>query len=124
MATYTGCLIKIDGEVVPKIINYNVQYNKLWGEDSGRNLAGEMMATLTGIFPKITLNIGTVNEDEMAWFLAKANKAKIVVEWYDAEIKGMRTADFYSNDITTELKNSKKMIYNGFSWNIIPIKRR
>ena len=74
MATYTGCLIKIDGEVVPKIINYNVQYNKLWGEDSGRNLAGEMMATLTGIFPKITLNIGTVNEDEMAWFLAKANK--------------------------------------------------
>lgn len=124
MATYTGCLIKIDGEVVPKIINYNVQYNKLWGEDSGRNLAGEMMATLTGIFPKITLNIGTVNEDEMAWFLAKANKAKIVVEWYDAEIKGMRTADFYSNDITTELKNSKKMIYNGFSWNVIPIKRR
>lgn len=124
MATYTGCLIKIDGEVVPKIINYNVQYNKLWGEDSGRNLAGEMMATLTGIFPKITLNIGTVNKDEMAWFLAKANKAKIVVEWYDAEIKGMRTADFYSNDITTELKNSKKMIYNGFSWNIIPIKRR
>lgn len=124
MATYTGCLIKIDGEVVPKIINYNVQYNKLWGEDSGRNLAGEMMATLTGIFPKITLNIGTVNEDEMAWFLAKANKAKIVVEWYDAEIKGMRTADFYSNDITTELKSSKKMIYNGFSWNIIPIKRR
>lgn len=124
MATYNGDLIKIDGEVVPKIINYNVQYNKLWGEDSGRNLAGEMMATLTGIFPKITLNIGTVNEDEMAWFLAKANKAKIVVEWYDAEIKGMRTADFYSNDITTELKSSKKMIYNGFSWNIIPIKRR
>lgn len=124
MATYTGCLIKIDGEVVPKIINYNVQYNKLWGEDSGRNLAGEMMATLTGIFPKITLNIGTVNKDEMAWFLAKANKAKIVVEWYDAEIKGMRTADFYSNDITTELKSSKKMIYNGFSWNVIPIKRR
>lgn len=124
MTTYNGDLIKIDGDAVPKIINYNVEYNKLWGEDSGRNLAGEMMATLTGIFPKITLNIGTVNEDEMVWFLEKANKAKIVVEWYDAEIKGMRTADFYSNDITTELKNSKKMIYNGFSWNVIPIKRR
>lgn len=122
--TYSGDLLKIDGQKVPKIINYDVEYNKLWGSDSGRNLAGDMKATLVGIFPKICLKIGTTNEDEMAWFLSKADKAFITVEYYDGEIKGTRTAQFYSNDLKASLKSKKRMVYNSFEWNIIPLRKR
>lgn len=29
--TYSGDLLRIDGQKVPKIINYDVEYDKLWG---------------------------------------------------------------------------------------------
>lgn len=122
--TYNGDLLKIDGEKVPKIINYDVEYEKLWGSDSGRNIAGDMKATLVGIFPKIYLKIGTTNENEMAWFLSKANKAVITVEWYDGEIKGTRTSQFYSNNLKATLKSKRRMEYSSFEWNIIPLRKR
>ena len=122
--SYSGDLLKIDGQKVPKIINYDVAYNKLWGSDSGRNLAGDMKATLVGVFPKIQLNIGTTTEDEMSWFLSKSNKAFITLEYYDGEIKKTRTAQFYSNDLTLSLKSKKRMAYKGFEWNLIPLRRR
>lgn len=106
--TYSGDLLRIDGQKVPKIINYDVEYDKLWGSDSGRNLAGDMKATLVGIFPKICLKIGATTEDDMSWFLSKANKAFITVEWYDAEIKGTRTAQCYSNNLKASLKSKKE----------------
>ena len=113
--TYSGDLLRIDGQKVPKIINYDVEYDKLWGSDSGRNLAGDMKATLVGIFPKICLKIGATTE---------ANKAFITVEWYDAEIKGTRTAQCYSNNLKASLKSKKRMAYSSFEWNLIPLKKR
>lgn len=122
--TYSGDLLRIDGQKVPKIINYDVEYDKLWGSDSGRSLAGDMKATLVGIFPKICLKIGATTEDDMSWFLSKANKAFITVEWYDAEIKGTRTAQCYSNNLKASLKSKKRMAYSSFEWNLIPLKKR
>ena len=121
---YSGDLLRIDGEKVPKIISYDVEYNKLWGSDSGRNLAGDMKATLVGIFPKICLKIGATTEEEMSWFLSKANKAFVSVTWYDVETKGLRTAQCYSNDLKSSLKSKKRMKYNEFEWNLIPLKKR
>ena len=37
----------------PFILEAKYGYNKLWSEDSGRNLAGTQSGTLIGIFPKI-----------------------------------------------------------------------
>ena len=35
------------------IVQATYSYNKLWSNDSGRNLAGVQSGTLIGIFPKI-----------------------------------------------------------------------
>ena len=46
--------LKVNGiSLGPYITNVEYQYNKLWGKDSGRNLAGTQSGTLLGIFPKI-----------------------------------------------------------------------
>ena len=73
---------------------------------------------------KICLKIGATTEDDMSWFLSKANKAFITVEWYDAEIKGTRTAQCYSNNLKASLKSKKRMAYSSFEWNLIPLKKR
>ena len=37
------------------LVQVEYQYPKLWGSDSGRNLAGDQTGTLLGIFPKLIL---------------------------------------------------------------------
>ena len=37
------------------LLSAKFEFNKLWGQDTGRNLAGSMTGTLVGIFPKIIL---------------------------------------------------------------------
>ena len=106
------------------MISYKVQYNKLWSEDSGRNIAGENKGTLVGIFPKILLEFGSMNEDEMAEFLSWADLPEITVTWYDAKIKGTRTASYYTNSPEIDLKSQSTMKYKRFSLNLIPNKKR
>lgn len=43
--------------VIAKLIDYKVEYNKLWSTDTGRSMTGEFSGTLIGIFPKIVLTI-------------------------------------------------------------------
>lgn len=115
----------IDGWEIPKLIKYAVNYNKLWADDSGRDMSGENKGTLIGFFPKLTVEVGEFNADEMKTFLSKVNKAKINIDWYDAEIKGMRNGiSYYINDFTIDLKSSKRMVYKSFSFNLIPNKKR
>ena len=39
-------------------------YNKLWGKDTGRNLAGTNSGTLLGIFPKIICQFRKLTKTE------------------------------------------------------------
>ena len=48
-----------------KQTGYTVQYCKLWSSDTGRSMTGENKGTLIGIFPKITVKLGKLSEDEM-----------------------------------------------------------
>lgn len=121
---YSGDLLKINGKTVKKLISYKVQYNKLWSDDSGRNIAGENKGTLIGIFPKILLEFGSMNENEMAEFLSWADLPEITVTWYDAKIKGTRTASYYTNSPEIDLKSKSSMRYKGFTLNLIPNKKR
>ena len=40
-------------------------YHKLFDESSGRNLAGSMVATLIGIFPKLILQFRKLTKEEL-----------------------------------------------------------
>lgn len=121
---YSGDLLRINGKAIKKLISYKTQYNKLWAEDSGRNLKGVNKGTLIGIFPKLLLEFGSMNDDEMAEFLEWSDLPEITVTWYDAKIKGTRTASYYSNSVEVSLKNKNTMKYERVSVNLIPNQKR
>ena len=115
----------VDGWRVPKLIQYEIGYNKLYAEDSGRDLDGNNRATLIGIFPKLQVKVGSYDEQEMSEFLKKVNKPELRISWYDPEIKGMREGiSYYINDFNISLKRAGLMIYEGFSFNLIPNQKR
>ena len=47
------------------ITSVEYQFNKLWGPDSGRNLAGEQSGTLLGIFPKLVVSFRRLTKSEI-----------------------------------------------------------
>ena len=42
-------------------------YHKLWGDDTGRNLAGTFSGTFKGVYPKITLQFRKLNKQEIEY---------------------------------------------------------
>lgn len=109
---------------VPKIVDYEVQYCKLWSSDTGRSMTGENKGTLIGIFPKIILKIGHLTETEMALFLSLVNQANANVKYYDTEKKSIVTASFYFGDAQDQLHRQKNMSHKPISISIIANKKR
>lgn len=116
---YDGNLITIAGKKIPKIKGYKVGYHKLWSSDSGRTMDGRNSGTLVGIFPKITLKIGELSQDEMAELLNLVNVASQNVTYYDTEYKRTVTDSFYFGDIEDELKRQVTMRHKELDISII-----
>lgn len=109
---------------IPKIVDYEVQYCKLWSSDTGRSMTGENKGTLIGIFPKIILKIGQLTADEMALILSLVNQASARVKYYDTEYQEVRSASFYFGDAQDQLKKQKDMSHKGIQISIISNKKR
>ena len=109
---------------VPKIVDYEVQYCKLWSSDTGRSMTGENKGTLIGIFPKIMLKIGHLTASEMALFLSLVNQANANVKYYDTEKQQIVTASFYFGDAQDQLKRQNNMSHKPISISIIANKKR
>jgi hypothetical protein len=62
---YTGDLVKINGTRLPYVVSYKIERAKLW-KNSERNMAGDIRASLVGIFPKIIVQIGYTTQEQMA----------------------------------------------------------
>ena len=121
--SYTGSLIKINGETIPHIVSYKIGRAKLW-KDSERNMSGDVRATLIGIFPKIQLQIGYTTEDELSKLTALLDEDFFTVEWFDVRTKEMWEASYYASDYDVELDNKEKGRYKPFSVNLVPVKKR
>ena len=89
----SGDLLKIDGVKIPYIKSYKLGRNKLW-KDADRNMAGDVRATLIGIFPKIKIIIGFTNVNENAQLCALLDKPVFSVTYYDNRTKTTHTADY------------------------------
>lgn len=109
---------------IPKIVDYEVQYCKLWSSDTGRSMTGENKGTLIGIFPKIVLKIGQLTASEMALFLSLVNQANANVKYYDTEKQAIVTASFYFGDAQDQLRRQKSMSHKPISISIIANKKR
>lgn len=81
-------------------------YNKLWANDSGRNLAGVQSGTLIGIFPKIKLNFIKLTQSELELIAPILDKATQNLTYYDPVLKGMTTISTYTGDWATLNKNT------------------
>lgn len=86
------------------------QFPKLWGNDSGRNLAGDMTATLIGIFPKIVLSFRRLNKTELETIAPILDSIEQTLSYYDPLKKQTISIQTYSGDWSVK---NKGIIKNG-----------
>lgn len=101
-------------------------YNKLWSQDTGRNLAGVQSGTLVGIFPKIILSFRALTKDEVELIVPILDSARQTVTYYDPNKQQNVTMTTYTGDY--EITN-KNIIYantknEGFNVSFIAISKR
>lgn len=120
---YDGNLIKINGNVIPAIVNYKVGRNKLW-KDADRNMNGEIRATLIGIFPKIELNIGVLNQSQMATIIELLDSDYFEVEYFDVRVQTTTTANYYAGDYAIEMLDKTRGLYKPFTVSLVPVAKR
>jgi len=101
-------------------------YNKLWANDSGRNLAGVMSGTLLGIFPKITLQFGRLTKNQLETIIPILDAPRQTVSYYDPNEKGYRIMETYTGDyeITNKYIINNNRTNEGFSCSFIAISKR
>ena len=92
------------------LIQAKYGYHKLWGKDSGRNLAGEQSGTLLGIFPKITLQFRKLSLNELVTIARLLDTATQTVSYFDPNKAEAYTMETYTGD--WEVVN-RAMLLNG-----------
>lgn len=116
---------KIGTTDLSNLVSYKVGYKKLWASGSGRNLAGVNKSTLVGIFTKLEIMTGRLNETEMKKFLDALNVEEATVTYFDPQTKALKSESFYFGDIDTEAIRIKKVGsnykvgYNPLSFSVI-----
>ena len=81
-------------------------FNKLWANDSGRNLAGTQSGTLIGIFPKLKVNFKKLTRNELELLAPILDKAQQETKYYDPVKKEMTTMSTYTGDWATLNRNT------------------
>lgn len=107
------------------IVQATYSYNKLWSNDSGRNLAGVQSGTLIGIFPKIVVQFRKLTQTELETLTPILDSARQTVQYYDPNKKAMTTMTTYTGDYEVVNKGIIGHIKNeGFQISFISTKRR
>ena len=91
--------IKINGISMGKyLVQAEFEYNKLWGPNTGRNLAGSQKGTLVGIFPKLILSFRKLTEQEVHLLAPILDSARQTTEYKDDNKGRMVTMTTYTGD--------------------------
>lgn len=121
--TYTGDLVQIDGITIPHIVTYKISRAKLW-QDSTRNMAGDVRATLIGIFPKIQMDVGYTTQEEMSQLTQILDKDFFTVTWFDVRTQETVSAQYYAGDYDVDIASKSKGLYKPFSVSLVPVSKR
>lgn len=119
--------VSVDGVNMGQyLVEAKFGYNKLWSQDTGRNLAGSMTGTLKGIFPKITLQFRKLTRSELETIAPILDKESQTVTYYDPTLHRMNTILTYSNDWEVTNKNiiSNGRKNEGFPISFISVRKR
>lgn len=104
------------------IVEAKYGYHKLWGSDSGRNLAGTQSGTLIGIFPKITIQFKPLSRSEIETLAPILDSATQNLTYYDPVKKEKITISTYTGD--WELTNLNILQNEPFNISFISRKKR
>ena len=80
------------------LLSAKYEYNKLWGEDTGRNLAGKFTGTLVDIFPKVILTFRKLTQAEMNIIAPILDSANQTLTYYDPTTNSNKTLNTYTGD--------------------------
>ena len=73
-------------------------YNKVWADDSGRNLSGTMSGTLIGIFPKIIVSFRKLTANELKTITPILDSPNQTLQYYDPTKQATQTITTYTGD--------------------------
>lgn len=80
------------------LLQAEYEFNKLWAEDTGRNLAGTMSGTLIGIFPKIILTFRKLSQAELNIIAPILDSSSQSLTYYDPTKNQNVTLSTYTGD--------------------------
>lgn len=109
------------------IIEAEYQYNKLWGEDSGRNLAGDQSGTFLGVYPKVIVTFRKLTKAEMEIIAPLIDNPYQTFRYYDPYKKAYNTITTYTGDYNFLNKNiigRKSHKNESFQISFIAVSRR
>lgn len=88
------------------ILEAEYGYNKIWGSDTGRNMAGTNSGTFKGVFPKIRVTFKSTTQEELETLADVLDSAVQYVTYYDPRLKRLYEMDTYTGDWATRNKNT------------------
>ncbi len=97
-------------------------HNKLWGSDTGRNLAGTYSGTLIGIFPKLICSFRKMTKAEIEVIAPILDSETQTVVYYDPSLKRNVTMSTYTGDWEETQKGLEKL--ESFDCSFISRRRR
>ena len=109
------------------LVQAEYQYPKLWGDDTGINLAGTFTGTLLGIFPKIIVQFRKLAKDELETIAPILDSQSQSVTYYDPVKKQNTTIQTYTGDwsiVNKSIVGHNGIKNEGFSISFISTKRR
>jgi hypothetical protein len=106
------------------LLQAEYQHPKLWGEDTGRNLAGDFSGTLIGIYPKIIMTFRKLTKSEMDIVAPVLDSASQTVTYYDPATNTTKTMDTYTGDWGYISRSMRNKIDDSFECSFISIGKR
>lgn len=120
---YSGNLIKINGNIIEGITSYVVIRKKHW-RDAERNMAGEVRATLIGIFPEIELDIKVSSQDQAQALVLLLDQPYLNVEWFDIATGETHTAQYFVDEYNVDMLFKDRGLYKPTKIKLSPVSKR
>lgn len=108
------------------ILSAKYSYNKVWADDSGRNLSGTMSGTLIGIFPKIVVNFGPLTKTQLEAITPILDAPQQNLQYYDPTKQQIVTMTTYTGDYEVANQNviSGNATNDSFEISFIAVSKR
>lgn len=91
--------IQVNGvKLAQYLVDAKFGYHKIWSDDTGRNLAGSMVGTLMGTFPKVTVTFRKLTRAEIELLAPILDSPRQSFTSYDPTLHRAVTRDTYTGD--------------------------